>query len=461
MRILEFIDFIKMSIQIIINHCCFPIADSSKYLTKYSSFANCGADRCRADAIREHYHCYDIVCLGRVLSKKEEIIRHLKWHKKRNESLNHGFLRFSSSDDCSMQYDTAGISCNGASATTSVASLSHKCQHNRKQTHYHCLQPNCDKVYISTSDVQMHSNYHRKDSAIIQEGFQRYRATEECRVSYCNFSGQRTTHFHCRRPNCRYTFKNKSDMEKHKTYHIKDEQLARDGFKKFLKTEACLYERCRFSQICNHIHCVRDGCHYVLHSSGQLVSHKRKHDRMDSEQDYRRFKQLQRQGTMPLSEVVGTSITTPKQSDPGSSWSSTEPSDATATSFIQNLSTAYAVINNNNSNDGPAAGSGSGSQLETLNLHCKMGGTENAVDIKRPTMLDAEEISRLVGLPPPPQPPPPPHTQEVAAAATADAVNSAVMQITSIDGFFNRKRGRPPKNRLVEVYNDVSFPPIM
>lgn len=29
-------------------------------------------------------------------------------------------------------------------------------------------------------------------------------------------------------------------------------------------------------------------------------------------------------------------------------------------------------------------------------------------------------------------------------------------QITSIDGFFNRKRGRPPKNRFVEVYKSVS-----
>lgn len=29
------------------------------------------------------------------------------------------------------------------------------------------------------------------------------------------------------------------------------------------------------------------------------------------------------------------------------------------------------------------------------------------------------------------------------------------VQITSIDGLFNRKRGRPPKNRVVEVYNNV------
>lgn len=33
---------------------------------------------------------------------------------------------------------------------------------------------------------------------------------------------------------------------------------------------------------------------------------------------------------------------------------------------------------------------------------------------------------------------------------------SNLQQITSIEGFFNRKRGRPPKNRVVEVYNNVS-----
>lgn len=31
-----------------------------------------------------------------------------------------------------------------------------------------------------------------------------------------------------------------------------------------------------------------------------------------------------------------------------------------------------------------------------------------------------------------------------------------LQQITSIDGLFNRKRGRPPKNRVVEVYGNVS-----
>lgn len=71
------------------------------------------------------------------------------------------------------------------------------------------------QVYISTSDVQMHANYHRKDSAILQEGFQRFRATESCSAPHCMFAGQRTTHFHCRRPGCTYTFKNKADMGKY------------------------------------------------------------------------------------------------------------------------------------------------------------------------------------------------------------------------------------------------------
>lgn len=48
------------------------------------------------------------------------MIRHFKWHKKRDESLQHGFMRYSPSDDCSDRFQN--------------------CTHNRKQTHYHCIQ---------------------------------------------------------------------------------------------------------------------------------------------------------------------------------------------------------------------------------------------------------------------------------------------------------------------------------
>jgi len=41
--------------------------------------------------------------------------------------------------------------------------------------------------------------------------------------------------------------------------------------------------------------------------------------------------------------------------------------------------------------------------------------------------------------------------------STSPSDHGQPTQITSIDGFFNRKRGRPPKNRFVEVYKSVSI----
>lgn len=120
--------------------CSTPTSgDYSRYVRRFSSCQECGSARCRdlnyryaTTAIlshpcarndfvcffREHFHCLD--CNSRVFVKKEEMIRHFKWHKKRDESLQHGFMRYSPSDDCSDRYQG--------------------CSHNRKQTHYHCIQ---------------------------------------------------------------------------------------------------------------------------------------------------------------------------------------------------------------------------------------------------------------------------------------------------------------------------------
>ena len=67
---------------------------------------------------REHYHCID--CNFHIFIKKEEMVRHYKWHRKREESLQHGFLRFSPLDNCTKRFGP--------------------CTHNGRQTHYHCLQ---------------------------------------------------------------------------------------------------------------------------------------------------------------------------------------------------------------------------------------------------------------------------------------------------------------------------------
>ncbi|XP_077929926.1 zinc finger protein castor homolog 1 isoform X3 [Halichoerus grypus] len=225
---------------------------------KFSGSQHCGHIHC-AYQYREHYHCLDPECNYQRFTSKQDVIRHYNMHKKRDNSLQHGFMRFSPLDDCSVYY--------------------HGCHLNGKSTHYHCMQVGCNKVYTSTSDVMTHENFHKKNTQLINDGFQRFRATEDCGTADCQFYGQKTTHFHCRRPGCTFTFKNKCDIEKHKSYHIKDDAYAKDGFKKFYKYEECRYEGCVYSKATNHFHCIRAGCGFTFTSTSQMTSHKRKHER--------------------------------------------------------------------------------------------------------------------------------------------------------------------------------------
>ncbi|KAM3872394.1 zinc finger protein castor homolog 1 [Diretmus argenteus] len=239
-----------------------PVVDDinlyQKYIARFSGSQHCGHVHC-AYQYREHYHCMDPECNYQRFTSKQDVIRHYNMHKKRDNSLQHGFMRFSPLDDCSVYY--------------------HGCHLNGKSTHYHCMQVGCNKVYTSTSDVMTHENFHKKNAQLINDGFQRFRATEDCGTVECQFYGQKTTHFHCRRPGCTFTFKNKCDIEKHKSYHIKDDAYAKDGFKKFYKYEECKYEGCVYSKATNHFHCIRSGCGFTFTSTSQMTSHKRKHER--------------------------------------------------------------------------------------------------------------------------------------------------------------------------------------
>jgi hypothetical protein len=296
--------------------------DYTRYFKRFGSSLECGSLYCKDMNYREHFHCTVPMCKDKVFAKKEEMIRHSKWHSKMDEAFKYGFRRVTPMDDCSAQFPG--------------------CQHNKKQTHYHCIHTeNCDKCYISTSDVQMHFNYHRKDNAIQREGFLRFRGTEDCNMPHCPYRGQKTTHFHCNRGGCNFTFKNKADMEKHKNYHMKDEQLCKDGFKKFMKHEACEFDGCRFTKTVNHIHCIRPQCDYVLHSSGQLYSHKRKHERKDSEMAYRKYKMTQMGG-----ENGGSSLgdlERPPSSDNGSMTGSESSASVTHTPPPLKISTPEIV----------------------------------------------------------------------------------------------------------------------
>lgn len=321
--------------------------------------------------------------------------------------------------------------------------------------------------------------------------------------------------------------------------------MLKDGFKKFLKADACNFPNCRFNLVCNHIHCVRENCNYVLHSSGQMLSHKRKHERLDSEDAYRRFKQAQKAAmaaggmnseslspmlneqllktinnnpgvsispevtlTVPFSEASNSSVEKemsagflqqqqellkaqrvlstfkPIQKPPSIPDHIENLEDGIPKSVIQNSSfferaTSVEEVENTirqyfsdyctrqvNTGTDKVLPSTSGEQNEPLNLknegqipkriecfmtgvdphfHCLIQGCEAVLpkslnDISE--HIKMHELSRI--------------GSEVSQASGA---SSNLQQITSIEGFFNRKRGRPPKNRVVEVYNNSQLPP--
>lgn len=324
---------------------------------------------------------------------------------------------------------------------------------------------------------------------------------------------------------------------------MKDEQLLKDGFKKFLKTEPCRVEGCRFTLICNHIHCVRSNCTYVLHSSGQLLSHKRKHERMDAEMAYRRFKMGQTAKDLTPSELAALQSfhgldLSPKPPPPPTLNQFPVADQATTEKFnkllnnatMENLNSLLSHTAANTANvtpellkefqnhqllnrrlkESPSQDIDLKSLENNESLECGIPKSSTAPsneEIKSPTVEEVEQIisqyftdqcsKQLVASANEPLDlnlKAPPHRNvlecfmsnneshlhclitgceavvprslkdisehlrmhELNRGADSIIQNSNLLQITSIEGFFNRKRGRPPKNRVVEVYSNVS-----
>lgn len=163
--------------------------------------------------------------------------------------------------------------------------------------------------------------------------------------------------------------------------------MIQDGFKKVLKNDPCPFENCQFSQVCNHIHCMRKKCCYVLHSSGQLASHKRKHERFEIDE-------LPQPAKKPKNE----------ESDDSSE---------------KDLFSILSLIRTKTVESKPE---------EPLNL--------SKSEPKNVESSIKDEPSSVI-------------PKEVVVNSTPKSNGQAV---STIENFFNRKRGRPPKNRFVEVY---------
>lgn len=272
-----------------------------------------------------------------------------------------------------------------------------------------------------------------------------------------------------------------------------------------MKNEPCSFDRCRFSLQCNHIHCVRENCFYVLHSSGQLLSHKRKHDRQDSEQAYQQYKNAHKGdnpfnaehndleklasggGAKDLSHIASILSNFGSEND---SFDMFQQLQKQALLQSQAKAAAAALVNKNNDRDDDhnsldnnnydpidaaipksfiqnanatlgrsitpaeleqlkqiysAAESAKQKQINALLFaQNNFNGNDQAEPLNLNVKKDSNDLNETL-------------LSAVVQKIQNQNMSSSLQQVTSIDGLFNRKRGRPPKNRVVEVYGNVSI----
>lgn len=230
---------------------------------------------------------------------------------------------------------------------------------------------------------------------------------------------------------------------------------------------------------------MRENCFYVLHSSGQLLSHKRKHERKDSERTYQQFKLAQKSMGDASGEYASTATTSSGANFSAAALSTllSDKSLLTPESLeilqqihFQNQSILKAN-DSSGTEDEHALDNGIENAIPTSLIENAMYNAGGVVDddclkkICKNKQLNAallfaknnftaadhhqsEPLNLNLRAKEPIQPP----AASVTLRSTGLSGNASsnLQQITSIDGLFNRKRGRPPKNRVVEVYQNVS-----
>ena len=84
---------------------------------------------------------------------------------------------------------------------------------------------------------------------------------------------------------------------------------------------------------CCYRHVSSSGCQYVLHSTAQLYSHKRKHERREFEHAYRNYRQLQQQSQAGRETALTSTVSKVQQQ-------STQPQRPTAATLSNGSETA-------------------------------------------------------------------------------------------------------------------------
>ncbi|XP_042893535.1 zinc finger protein castor homolog 1-like isoform X2 [Penaeus japonicus] len=160
---------------------------------------DCQYPHCGYREHQTHFHCMRKDC-GYSFCDKTRFVQHTARHERLDTLMGGDFNQFRSNVPCGRP-DCVYASMIG--------------QQQNKASHFHCLK--CDFVCTDTNKVVAHRRQHQKRDSINAAGFEKFTPSQPCGVQGCNHN-QKQTHYHCLK--CQYSVLGLSQMSAHRFRHL-------------------------------------------------------------------------------------------------------------------------------------------------------------------------------------------------------------------------------------------------
>lgn len=146
-----------------------------------------------------------------------------------------------------------------------------KCNYRLSGSHYHCSKPDCLYSFTDKSKGELHLLRHKKIDEVIGSDFKLIRSHQNCPDSNCNIS---QAHYHCIL--CSFSCSDRGKVASHRKIHKLVDGCRKDGFVKVTTGDQCdeyfkEIIKCTYSGKCVHFHCLK--CTYITLNNLQIRQH--------------------------------------------------------------------------------------------------------------------------------------------------------------------------------------------
>ena len=167
---------------------------------KFHLSEDCQYEKCSYKLNTTHYHCSREDC-GFGVSDKSRLVQHLIRHDRIDKIMGEDFEQFRSMIDCQRA----------------------DCEFSLKSSHFHCVK--CPFICLDTSKIPPHRKHHERLEYLAANGFVKFTGAEDCGIVMCHYY-RKQTHYHCMEPDCRFSALGPAQIAAHRQKHISAENAA-------------------------------------------------------------------------------------------------------------------------------------------------------------------------------------------------------------------------------------------